>query len=109
VTRTEAFTARAATVLNVGHVPKNSRIPRPETTDEAMAICLHTEPGTTIPQNDIDAATKPMAAMTQKALAMALAVCGGREGANQERAGSHAPVDVPRLAQLTTMAMSAPM
>src|SRR3990172_4966123 len=107
--RTAMFTARAAIVLKAGHVPKKSVMPRADTTEEARASCLHASLGRTMPQKDIEAATNPIVDRIQKALATAFAAWGERDGNSHDRAGSQAPVAVPRLLQLTAIATSAPM
>jgi hypothetical protein len=89
VTSTAAFIANAASVLNIGQVPKNSTIPRPEMQAEISASVRHASAGIRMPQNDIAAATKPISDRTQNVLATMVAVRGGSEGSSQLRAGRH--------------------
>src|SRR3990170_4020382 len=100
------FTARAASVLKVGHVPKNSTMPRAETIEEARASCLHASPGTRTPQNDMAAATNPIVDRTQKMLATVVATEAASEGNSHDRARSQEPVETTR--PWATSAPSAP-
>ena len=79
--------------MKVGHIPKKSAMPRMETIEEARASCLHASPGTRMPQNDMDAATNPIADRAQKILATVLAAGAASEGNSRDRAGSQAPVE----------------
>src|SRR3972149_2239665 len=99
------FRARAANVLKVGHVPKNSTMPRAETIEEATASCLHASPGTRTPQNDMAAATNPID-RTQKMLATVVATEAASEGNGHDRARSQEPVETTR--PWATSAPSAP-
>lgn len=91
------FIARAASVLNVGHVPMKSAMPRIETIAEATASCLHAFPGTRMPQNDRVAATNPIRDRIQKMLATVVARGAASEGNSHDRAGNQEPVSIPRL------------
>jgi hypothetical protein len=44
------FRANAASVLNIGHVPKKMTMLAIQTIVEPTASCLHTSPGTRMPQ-----------------------------------------------------------
>ena len=94
-TSTATFTPRAASVLNIGHVPKKSTMPATETSADATARGRQTLAGTTTPQNDIAAMTNPTSDTIQNALASVVAVSAGSDGTSQDRAASQSPVFVP--------------
>src|SRR4030042_2098015 len=104
VMMTGRFTAWAARVLNIGHVPQKRVMPISDTKANINAMVLHKSTGRRMPQNDNVAAMKPTSESAQKVMAMIFAVRGARLENSHKRAGNHLPLVTPR-----SMAISAPI
>ena len=94
---TVLFTPMAATVLNIGQVPKKTTMPKVDTIAEATVSCRHISPGIRAFQSERATMTKPIKDTIQKILAMMVAVDSVNDGNNQDCAGCQVSVSMPRL------------
>src|SRR4030042_7007706 len=101
---TARVTGWAARVLNIGHLPQNSVMPKNEMKANINANVRHSSPGMRIPQNENAVARKPSSDNVQNIMAITFAVLGARLGNNHDRAERHFPPSTPR-----SMAINAPI
>lgn len=102
-TRTARLMTRAMMVSTVeslrlgapGHIPEKRAIPTVEMIAETTASCLHTPPGTNVPQKDKADAMKPTVDRSQNMLAITAAARNESAGKSHERTGSVEEVSTP--------------